>query len=72
MGYQTIVDNIKAIISEKGLKQGYVAKKAGFTDKEMSDMLNENRKLIRAEYLPPLAYALGVSITELFYHNKRG
>ena len=70
MGYDTIVANIQAIIDEKGLKQRYVAEKAGFTDKEMSDMLNDNRKLIRAEYIPILAYALGVPITEIFYHRK--
>ena len=47
--YDDIVKNIKDIITSKGLKQSAVAKKAKLTEKELSDMLNCRRKLIRAE-----------------------
>lgn len=64
--YDTLVANIKQIISTKGLKQGVVAKRANFTESEFSNMLNERRKLIRSEYLPRIAFALEVDISELF------
>lgn len=64
--YDTLVYNVKKLILKKGMKQGAVAKKAGFTESEFSNMLNDRRKLIRAEYLPDLAKALDVDINELF------
>ena len=64
--YDDLVNNIKSIINKKGFKQGAIAKKANFTESEFSNMLNERRKLIRAEYLPKIAYALGVEVNELF------
>ncbi len=64
--YDDIVKNIKDIITSKGLKQSAVAKKAKLTEKELSDMLNCRRKLIRAEHLPAIANALDVDINELF------
>ena len=56
---------IKAIIDQKGLRQKNVAQKAHFTEQQFSDMLN-GRKTIRADYLPDIASALGVSIGEIF------
>ena len=41
-----IADNIKNIIAEKGLKQGFVAEKAGLSPTDLSNMLN-GRKIIR-------------------------
>lgn len=64
--YDDLVNNIKNIISKKGYKQGAIAKKANFTESEFSNMLNDRRKLIRAEYLPQIAFALGVEVNELF------
>ena len=64
--YDDLVKNIRNIISEKGFKQGAIAKKANFTDSEFSNMLNDRRKLIRAEYLPQIAHALDVDVNELF------
>ena len=64
--YDDIVKNIKDIIVAKGLKQTAVAKKANLTEKELSDMLNCRRKLIRAEHLPAIANALEVDVNELF------
>ena len=64
--YDDLVKNIRNIISAKGFKQGAIAKKANFTDSEFSNMLNDRRKLIRAEYLPQIAHALDVDVNELF------
>lgn len=64
--YDDLVNNIKNIISKKGYKQGAIAKKANFTESEFSNMLNDRRKLIRAEHLPQIAFALGVEVNELF------
>jgi len=56
---------IKQNIASKGLYQKAVAERAGFTEQQFSDMLN-GRKIIRAEYLPAIAKAIGVSMDELF------
>ena len=66
MGYDDIVNNIKKIIEVKGMKQGVVAERAGFTPQDFSNMLNERRKLIRAEHLPLIATALKVDVNDLF------
>jgi len=63
--YDDIVNNIKAIIEEKGMKQVVVANRAGFSPQDFSNMLNERRKLIRAEHLPLIADALGVDVNDL-------
>ena len=47
------------------MRKKVVAERAGFTDQQFSDMLN-GRKVIRAEYVLPIAKALMVDITELF------
>ena len=61
----TVALGIKAIIAEKGLVQKAVAMRAGFTEQQLCDMLN-NRKIIRAEYLPAISKALGVEIPEIY------
>ena len=66
-GYDNIVDNIKTLIVRKGMKQSVVAERAGFTQQEFSNMLNERRKLIRAEHIPAIAHALGVDVKDLYY-----
>lgn len=60
-----IAANIKQIIDEKGLRQNFVAKKAGFTPQQLNDMI-KGRKLILAEYLPPLAQAMGVGVMDIY------
>lgn len=71
--YNTVIINIKKIIGEKGMKQGIVAERAGFTPQDFSNMLNERRKLIRVEHLPAIAGALDVSVNELFCQTgKKG
>lgn len=61
----SVAENIKCIMSEKGLKQKAVAEKAGFNEKEFSAML-KNRKIIKVDDVMDIADALGVSPNELF------
>ena len=61
---QKTIDNIRRLIRTKGLKQTFVAEKAGLTDQQLTDILN-NRRLLRVEHLEPLARALGVTIETL-------
>lgn len=57
--------NIGRIIQEKGLKQSAVARWAGYSNQQLTDMLN-GRKLIKPCDAKSIAKALGVSIAELF------
>jgi plasmid maintenance system antidote protein VapI len=63
-------DGLSRIISEKGLKQVWVAEKAGLTPKELSDMLN-GRKLIKACDIVRLAAATETGIEEIFTAAER-
>ena len=65
-GYENVIRNIKRLISEKGMKQGVVAERAGFTPQEFSHILNGRRKLLRVEYVIPIAEALGVEANDLY------
>lgn len=56
---------IRTAIAQKGLMKRYVAEQSGFTEQQFSDMLN-GRKVIKAEYLPAIAKAIGVHISDLF------
>ena len=53
------------IIKEKGLKQVYVAEKAGFKAQELNDMLN-GRRLIKLCDIPQLAKVLGVTSDDIY------
>lgn len=68
--YDTLIENIKMIIAKKGMKQGVVAERAGFTPQDFSNVLNGRRKLLRAEHIPAIAKALGVSVDYLYYLPK--
>ncbi len=71
--YDDVVTNIKDIISKKGLKQTVVASRAGFSDSDFSNMLNDHRKLIRIEHIPRIAFALRVDVQDLFrVPDKKG
>ncbi len=58
-------ENISRIIKDRGLKKAYVAKKAGYSPQEFSDMLN-GRKLIKACDIPKLAKALSVESGDIY------
>lgn len=59
-----VPNNIVRVVRDKGIKQTYVAEKAGYTSKEFSDMMN-GRRLIRVCDIPKLALALGVTPNDL-------
>lgn len=64
-----LATNIKNIISKSGFKQFIIAERAGFNQYEFSNMLN-GRKIIKAEEIPRIANALGVTPNELFNSPK--
>jgi transcriptional regulator with XRE-family HTH domain len=47
------------------VKQGVVAERAGFTPQELSNIMNDRRKLLRVEHLPAIAVALNVDVNAL-------
>lgn len=63
--YADVIQNIKRIIDEKGMKQVVVAERAGLSPQQLSEILND-RKLLRVEHVVPIARALGVTINELY------
>ncbi|NBI61312.1 XRE family transcriptional regulator [Lachnospiraceae bacterium] len=67
---EPVAKNISRIIKESGLKQKYVAQKAGFTAQELNDMLN-GRRLMRAVDIANIIDALeGVDANTLFGMRK--
>lgn len=59
-----VQENIRKVIKEKGMKQKYVAEKAGFSEWDFSNMMN-GKKIIRAEYIPVIAKAIGTDANTL-------
>ena len=68
---EPVATGTRCIIARKGLKNIYVAERAGFTPQELSDMLN-GRRLIKACDVPKLANALGVDAGDIYEAGKRG
>lgn len=62
---------LRIIIAKKGLKNMYVAEKAGYSNQELSDMLN-GRRLIKACDIPKLAEALEVGLDDIYAAGKEG
>ena len=60
-----IAVGIKKTIVARGLVQKAVAKRAGFTEQQFSDMLND-RKIIKACDMRAIAEAVGVSVADLY------
>ena len=60
-----IAENIRAIITKTGVKQKTITERSGFSENDFSNLLN-GRKLIRSEYIVPIANALGVTPNDLF------
>lgn len=67
---EPISSGLKSIIAQKGLRNGFVAEKSGFTSQELSDMLN-GRRLIRACDIPKLASVLGVKAGDIYEAGGR-
>lgn len=70
--YEIVIQNIKDYIESKGMKQGVVAERAGFTPQDFSNILNERRKLLRVEHIWPIAKALGVEPNDLLRLPEKG
>lgn len=64
-------DGLRMVIAKKGLKQSCVARKAGYTSQELSDMLN-GRRLIKACDIPRLSQALDVQSDFIYEVGKEG
>ena len=62
---QEIINHIKQLITDKGLKQKYVAEQMGLSQNDFSNMMN-GRKDFKVEYVAPLCKVLGISANELF------
>ena len=60
-----VTDNIRRVIEQKGMVQRIVAERAGFNKHQFCDMLN-GRKTLKAQYMPQIAAALGVTVAELY------
>lgn len=71
--YNAVVpDNIAKLIIDRGLKQGAIAERAGFSKQQFSDMLN-GRKIIKLCDVITIADALNVGVDDLFVvDNKNG
>lgn len=61
----TLIENIKLIIEDKGIKQCKVASGIGMSSAEFSRLL-AGKRIIRACYIPAIAAALGVTPNDLF------
>ena len=61
----SVAVGIKNIIKNRAYMQSEIAKRAGFSSQQFNDMLHE-RKIIRADYMVPIANALGVSVQEIY------
>lgn len=68
-GNAPVPENIKRMIQRKGLIQKAVAERAGFTEQQFSDMLND-RRIIRACDLFRISMALGIEIADLLEECK--
>lgn len=64
-----VAENIRRIISSKGLKNGAVAARAGFSDKQFSALLCK-RRIIRDVDVIAIANALEVTPNELFGYAR--
>ena len=67
---EPLASRLKVIIAQEGLRQGYVATKAGFTPQQFSDMLN-GRKIMKAVDIARIIDALGVTANDLFGMNDK-
>lgn len=63
--------NLDRIIKDRGLKQSAVARWAGYSNQQFTDMLN-GRKIIKPCDILVIANALGVNIGDLFVDTGQG
>ena len=66
-----LIETIKKIIEDKGIKQCKVASSVGMSSSEFSRLL-AGKKIIRACYIPSIASALGVTPNDIFSNTEAG
>ena len=64
-----VAENVKRIITEKGLKQKTVAAKAGYTEKQLSNMLSKRKNIYDIDIVR-LCKALEVTPNDLLTDNN--
>lgn len=64
-----VMNNVRRIIHERGLKQNAVANKAGYSYQQFNNLMND-RKLVTDEDVIKLARALEVTPNVLFGFNS--
>ena len=65
-----VSQNIVEITEEIGIKQRVIAKRAGFSSQQLTDMIKW-RRLIKISDIPKLANALNVSPNDLFLLERQ-
>lgn len=60
-----VCDRLKLYIDKSGLKQKVIAEKSGFSENQMSQMLNDKRS-ISADELEIICNAMGTSPNEIY------
>lgn len=66
-----VAGNLEAILCRKGIKKVFLARQAGMTPQELSDIIN-GRRLVKACEIPVLARSLGVGVGDLFAQEDGG
>ena len=66
-----IAAGIKHMMVKRGVRQKEIAEHAGFSQQQFSDMMN-GRKVIKAEYIPAIADALGVGVADIYVASANG
>lgn len=59
-----VPENLSRIIRERGLKQNYVAERAGLTEAQLSGII-KGRRVVKVSDLIQLSDVLGVSVNAL-------
>lgn len=67
----SVAVGIQNIIRERALMQSEIARRAGFSTQQFNDMLH-GRKVIRADYMIPIANALSVEVQEIYDKGRTG
>ena len=63
--HDIIISNIRRMLDERGIRQTKVAEKLSVSKYAFNNMLS-GRRIIRAEYIPNIAQALGCTCNDIF------
>ena len=62
-------DGVARQITNRGLKQSFIARQAGLTEQQLSDIVNKRRKLDANEMFD-LCTAIGITPNDLFNNDQ--